>query len=107
VVVDPGVADIARHQGIPFGGDIFGQPDRLAVERFQVAFTANRLELLAVAIVGQSNHHFCTGAQELAQLPERIGIIQHDFGDERAGLDIAAPLELEDVAFGAEHDALG
>jgi hypothetical protein len=107
VIIDPGVADIARYQGIPLGGDFPGQPHRLAVERFQVAFAAHRLELLAVAIVGQGDHHFGAGAQELAvQLPERIGIIQHDFGDERA-FDVAAPLELENVAFSAEYDALG
>ena len=34
-------------------------------------------------------------------------MLEHDFRHERAGLQIAAPLELEHVAFGADHGAVG
>ena len=46
-------------------------------------------------------------AQELAmQLAQRVGRVEDHLGDERAGLDVAAALELEDVALGAEDDAV-
>ena len=41
---------------------------------------------------------------ELAvQLRDELGMIEHDLGDERAGLEVAPPLELEEVALGADH----
>jgi hypothetical protein len=67
----------------------------------------DRLELVAVRVVGQRDHHVRAGAQELAvQLPQRIGLVEDHLGDERARLDVAAALELEDVALGADDDAV-
>jgi hypothetical protein len=40
------------------------------------------------------------------QLPQRIGLVEDDLGDERTGLDVATALQLEDVALGAEDDAV-
>ena len=40
------------------------------------------------------------------QLPERVGLVEDHLGDERARLDVAAALELEDVALGADDDAV-
>ena len=41
------------------------------------------------------------------ELGDRLGVLEHDLGDEGAGLEIAAPLELEQVALGADHRAGG
>ena len=47
-------------------------------------------------------------AQELAvQLPQRIRRVEDDLGYVRAGLDVAASLELEDVALGTDHRTVG
>ena len=40
------------------------------------------------------------------QLAQRVGLVEDHLGDERAGLDVAAALELEDVALGADDDAV-
>ena len=47
------------------------------------------------------------GADELAvELRDDLGLLEHDLGDERAGLQIPAALELEEVPLGADHRAL-
>ena len=40
------------------------------------------------------------------QLRDDLGMFEHDFRHEGAGLQVAAPLELEQVALGADHGAL-
>ena len=40
------------------------------------------------------------------QLAQRVGLVEDHLGDERPGLDVAAALELEDVALGAEHHSV-
>ena len=40
------------------------------------------------------------------QLPERVGLVEDHLGHVGARLDVAAPLELEDVALGADDDAV-
>ena len=40
------------------------------------------------------------------QLAHRVGVVEDHLGHERAGLDVAAALELEDVALGADDDAV-
>ena len=40
------------------------------------------------------------------QLGDDLRVLEHDFGNEGARLQIAAPLELEYVAFGADDRAL-
>ena len=37
------------------------------------------------------------------QLAHGVRVVEHHLGHERARLDVAAPLQLEDVALGAEH----
>ena len=37
----------------------------------------------------------------------QIRVLEHDHGDEGAGLEVAAALELEQVALGADHGPLG
>ena len=41
------------------------------------------------------------------QLPQRVGFVEDHLGHVRAGLDVAAALQLEDVALGADHRAVG
>ena len=40
------------------------------------------------------------------QLPQRVGLVEDHLGHERPRLDVAAALELEDVALGADDDAV-
>ena len=106
-VVGPGVADVAGHERAALGGDLVGDPDRLAVHLLEVVAAPDVAQLVAVGVVGQRDHHVRPGAQELAvQLAQRVGLVEDHLGDERAGLDVAAALELEDVALGAEDDAV-
>ena len=37
------------------------------------------------------------------ELRHDLGMLEHDLGHESAGLQVAAALELEHVAFGADH----
>ena len=40
------------------------------------------------------------------ELRHDLRVLEHDLGHEGAGLQVPAPLELEDVALGADHGAL-
>src|SRR5690349_12267247 len=81
-----------------------GQPHRLPVHRLQVALAAHVTQLLPVRVVGQRHHHVRARAQELAmQLTHGVRVVEYHLGHERARLDVAAPLQLEDVALGAEY----
>src|SRR5919199_357162 len=64
-------------------------------------------QLLAVRVVRERDHHVRSRAQELAvQLADRLRLVEDHLGHIGAGLDVAAPLQLEDVALGADDDAL-
>ena len=81
--------------------------ERVAVERLEIVLPADHAHLLAVAVVGERDHDLGTGAQELAmQLAHGVGEVEHDLGHVRAALQVAAALELEQVALGAEDDAV-
>ena len=55
-------------------------------------------------VIGERDHDLRSGAQELSvQLADRVGVVEHHLGHEGAALDVPAPLELEEVALGAEH----
>jgi hypothetical protein len=41
------------------------------------------------------------------QLAHRLRMVEHDLRDVRPALQVAAPLELEQVALGSEHGAGG
>ena len=63
-------------------------------------------QLLAVRVVGERLDDVRARMHEFAvQLRHDLGVLQHDLRDEGAGLQIAAPLELEQIAFGADHRA--
>ena len=74
----------------------------------QLARAPDVSELLAVGVVGERHHDVRTRAQELAvQLAQCVGGVEDHLGHVGPGLDVAAALELEDVALGADDDALG
>ena len=92
-VVRPRVADVPGHQRVALAGDLAGDPHGLAVHRLEVVGAADVLELLAVRVVGERDHHVRARAQELAmQLAQRVGRVEDHFRHERAGLDVAAAL---------------
>ena len=77
-----------------------------AVHLLEVAGAADVPELLAVRVVGERDHDVRAGAQELAvQLAQGVGRVEDHLGHVRARLDVAAALELEHVALGADDDA--
>jgi hypothetical protein len=60
-----------------------------------------------VTVVGERLHDIRAGVHELtAQLFNYLRVVQYDLGDERPRLQIAPPLTLEKVAFGAHERAM-
>ena len=101
---DVGVADIAGNQCISFLRDLSCEADRAAVHLLERALLADQPELLPVGIVGEGQHHVGASAQEVAvQAGDRIGVFQHHFGHVGTGGDVAGPLELEQIALGADE----
>ena len=78
-----------------------------AVDRLEVVLAADHAQLLAVRVVGERLDDIGAGVDEIAvQLRDRVRVLEHHLGDEGAGLQVAAALELEDVALGADHGAV-
>ena len=103
-LVDVGVADVAGHQAAVPVGDRARDPERLPVQVLEHVLAADQPQLLAVGVVGEGLDHVAAGVDEiLVQALDRLGMVEHDLGHEGAGLEIAAPLQLEQVAFGADH----
>ncbi len=103
-----GVTDVSRDQRTGLARDPGGDLERRAVEQLDVPFAADRAELLAMAVVGERLDDVRSGGDELSmEGDDRLGSVEHDLGHERAGLDVAATLELEEVALGADHRAVG
>ena len=72
--------------------------------RSSVVLAADDPQLLAVRVVGERLDDVRARVDELAvQLGHLLRVLEHDLGDERARLQVAAPLELEEVALGADH----
>ena len=107
-VVAPGVADVAGDERPALGCDLVRDADGLPVHQLEVVAAADVAQLLAVGVVGQRHHDVGAGPQELAvQLPQRVRRIEDHLGHVRAGLDVAAAFELEDVALAADDHAVG
>jgi hypothetical protein len=104
-VVRPGVADVAGEERTSLVRDLLRQLERVAVERLEVVLATDHPQLLPVPVVGERDHDLGPRAQKLpVQLADGIRIVEHDLWDEGAALEIAAPLELEEIALGAEDD---
>ena len=107
-IVGVGVGEIAREQGAALVRHLLGDLQRLAIERLEDLLLANDFELFAVAVIGERFDHVGAGAHELAvQLAHRFGLVEHDLGHVWPGLDVAAPLKLEQIALGADHRPFG
>ena len=58
-------------------------------------------------VIGERLDDVGTRVDEVAmELRHDLGVLEHDLGHERAGLQVATALELEHVAFGADHGPL-
>ena len=107
-LVGVGVGEITREQGAALVRHLLRDLQRLAIERLEDVLLADDLELLAVAVIGERLDHVGAGAHELAvELAHRLGRVEHDLRHVRPGLEVAAPLQLEQIALGADHRPLG
>jgi hypothetical protein len=107
-IVDVGVADVAREQRAGLGSDLFRDRKRALVERFELVLATDDPQLLAVRVVGERLDDVGPGVDEIAMdLRDDLRMVEHGFRHERAGLHVTAPLELEQVALGADHGPLG
>ena len=104
---DVRVADVAGEQRAVLRGDIAGDLQRLAVDRLEVVLAADQRQLLAVGVVRERLHDVGTGVDELAvQLGDQRRLLEHDLRHERARLQVAPPLELEQITLGADDGSL-
>ena len=89
------------------GGHVVGDLQRLAVDRFEIALAPDQRELLAVRVVRERLDDVRTRVDELAvELGDEVRLLEHDLRDECASLQVAAPLELEQVPLGADHGSV-
>ena len=106
-VIDVRVADVAGEEHAALGCDLLRDRERLPVELLEEMLLADDPHLLAVRVVRERLHDVGARVHEVAvQLRDDLGMIEHDLGNERARLHIAAPLELEEVALGADDGAV-
>ncbi len=107
VRIDVGVADVPGEEHVALGCDLLRDRERLPVELLEQMLLSDDPHLLAVRVVRERLHDVGARVHEVAvQLRDDLGMVEHDLGDERAGLQIAAPLELEKIALGTDHRAL-
>ncbi len=103
-LVDVGVGNVTGKQAAAFGGYLLGDRQCLTVERLEDLLLADDLQLLAVAVVGERLDHVRAGVDEIpVQLAHHLGMVEHHLGHVGPGLQVAAPLELEQIALGADH----
>ena len=106
-VVDVGVADVAGKESAGFLRDGLGNIERAPVDPLQVLLAPDDPQFLAVRIIGERFDHVRPGVHEVpVQLGHRLRMLEHDFGNERAGLQVAAAFQLEQVTFGTDQGAL-
>src|SRR5579859_648995 len=106
-IVGPGVTDVACYQRIALTRDFVGEPYRLAIHPLQVVLAAHVLQLFTMGIVSESHHHLTACPQEFAmQLLNGFGRVQHDLWHIGPGLDIPSALQLKDIAFRTQHNAI-
>ena len=105
-IVDVRIADVAGEERAAFFGDGLGEIEGAAVDRLEIALAPDDAELLAVRVIRQRFDDVRACMNEVAmELRHRLGMLEHDFGHECAGLQVTPALELEDIALGANHRA--
>ena len=61
-----------------------------------------------MGVVRERLDHVRPGVDEVAvELLDEVGVLEHHLRHERAGLQVPAPLELEEIALGADDGAGG
>ena len=102
-VEDVRVADVAGEERAGLVGDLLRERERVSVQLLEEAFLADDAHLLAVCVVGERLDDVGARVHELAmELGHLLRVVEHGLGDECAGLDEPAPLELEEVALRAD-----
>jgi hypothetical protein len=107
-IVDVGVADVAREQRAGLVRHRFGDLQRAAIDRLEIALAPDHPQLLAMRVVGERLDDVRARVHEVAmQLRHDFRMLEHDLGNESACLQVAAALELEDVSLGADDGPFG
>ena len=107
-LVEVRIADVAGEQRAGVAGDRGGELESRSVERLEQVLLADDSQLLAVPVVGERLDDVRAGVHELSvQGGDLVGVIEHGLGNERPGLEVAATLQLEEVALGADHRSGG
>src|SRR5271165_2751520 len=102
-LIDIGVADVSRHQAAMAISDVPGDPESLPVDVFQNTLSADYPELLAMSVIGEGFHDVAAGMHEILMQPlHHLRILDYRLRHESARLKIAAPLQLEEIAFRAD-----
>ena len=95
------VADIAGEQAAELVRHATRDRERIAVHRLEQIFLADQTQLFAVGIIGKRLDDVGARTGKIAmKLAHHIRLFEHDLRHERARLNIAAPLQLEEVALG-------
>src|SRR4029079_16575573 len=104
---DVRVADVAGEERAGLVRDLLREHERISVQLLEEPFLADDTHLLAVRVVGERLDDI--GAR-MHELPMEVGhllrVVEDGLGDERAGLDEPAPLELEEIALRADDLSL-
>src|SRR5208337_2377279 len=102
-LIDIGVADVSRHQAAVAISDVPGDPESLPVDVFQNTLSADYPELLAMSVIGEGFHNVAAGMHEILMQPlDHLRILDYRLRHESARLKVAAPLQLEEIAFRAD-----
>ena len=103
LAVQVGVADVAREQRARRACDAPRDRQRVAVERLEQILLADQPQLLAMPVVGERLDDVRARVHELVvQLLDELRAIEHDLGHIGPGLEVAAALELEQIALRAQ-----
>ena len=104
-IPDVGVRDVAGHEVAgSLVGDLPGDLQRGAVQRLEQVLLADDPHLLAVTVVGKRLDDVGAGTLVVdVKRPEGVRVLQGDLGDELAGAQVAAALQLEQETLGTDH----
>ena len=104
---DVRVREVACEERARLVRDLSRELERVSVQRLEQVLLADDSHLLAVPVVRERLDDVRAGVDELPVEPgDDLRVLEHDLGDEGAGLEVPAPLALEQVSLGADHRAL-
>jgi hypothetical protein len=80
--------------------------ERLAIHLLEDALAADDLQFLPMGVVGEGFDDVAARMHEVLMQPlHHIRVLYHRFGHEGAGLEVAATLQFEEIALGANDMA--